>query len=97
MKNRKAAKPQGPADGSLAARAPPYQLMEPNQQQGEACPPRYVRMRALTHPSSWKQSLLRDGKQEGDPSQVPGLQDALELARLFELARVGLAAPHFTE
>lgn len=71
--------------------------MEPNRQQGEAYPPRYVRMRALTHLSSWMQSLLRDGRQEGDPSQGPGLQDALELARLFELAKVGLTAPHFTE
>lgn len=30
---RKAARPQGLADGSLAARAPPHRLMEPNGQQ----------------------------------------------------------------
>lgn len=54
-------------------------------------------MKGLTHWSSWMLSLLRDVRQEGDPSQVPWLQDAPELARLFELARVGLVAPRLTE
>lgn len=45
-------------------------------------------MKVLTHRSSWMLSLLRDGRQEGDPSQVSWLQDVPELAKLFELARV---------